>query len=205
MEGQYAALKVYLGQSGTLTAFEIRFSYNRGKDVKNQLVVLAKTDSGELLTPGNAEHLLFVPAYSKSLERIIDENEFADYQAQVIDEQTLQTEAELDNYLEQESDKLERWADDRRKVLMETVDELAEDIHQLKKASRQLASMAEKIQAKKELRKLERKRDDALHEYHESRKVIEQEEDRLLDEVAEKLELTCEVRNLFTIRWTLTH
>ncbi|PFG53670.1 helicase-like protein [Marinobacter sp. LV10R520-4] len=205
MEGQYAALKVYLGQSGTLTAFEIRFSYNRGKDVKNQLVVLAKTDSGELLTPGNAEHLLFVPAYSKSLERIIDENEFADYQAQVIDEQTLQTEAELDNYLEQESDKLERWADDRRKVLMETVDELAEDIHQLKKASRQLASTAEKIQAKKELRKLERKRDDALHEYHESRKVIEQEEDRLLDEVAEKLELTCEVRNLFTIRWTLTH
>ncbi|WP_026224252.1 SNF2-related protein [Marinobacter gelidimuriae] len=205
MEGQYAALKVYLDQSGTLTAFEIRFSYNRGKDVKNQLVVLAKTDSGELLTPGNAEHLLFVPAYSKSLERIIDENEFADYQAQVIDEQTLQTEAELDNYLEQESDKLERWANDRRKVLMETVDELAEDIHQLKKTSRQLASTAEKIQAKKELRKLERKRDDALHEYHESRKVIEQEEDRLLDEVAEKLELTCEVRNLFTIRWTLTH
>ena len=62
----------------------------------------------------------------------------------------------------------------------------------------------QEIAAKKALRKLERKRDDALSEYHQAKKTIEQEEDALLDEVSEKLELTKSVETLFSIRWTLT-
>ena len=48
---------------------------------------------------------------------------------------------------------------------MASVDELSDEISTLKKAARQLASTAEKVAAKKELRKLERKRDDALADY----------------------------------------
>lgn len=115
----------------------------------------------------------------------------------------LQTEKQLEKYFEQENDKLERWADDRRQALYVTVADLDAEIKALKNTARQLASTAEKVQARKELRKLERKRDDALSEYHESRKQIEQEEDALLDEVSEKLELKAEIETLFSIRWTL--
>ena len=205
LEGHYAALKPYIDQSGSMTAFEVRFSYNQGKAHSTCLVVLAQTDSGEQLTRENAEHLLCIPAKEAELINPIPERAFSSWRDQVIEEQTLLTEAQLDEYLEQESDKLERWAQDRRKALMVTVDELDEQIRIYKKEARQLASTAEKIQAKKELRKLERKRDDALAEYHESKKRIELEEDRLLDEVSAKLELTCQVKNLFTVRWTLTH
>jgi len=205
LEGHYAALKPHIGQTGTLTAFEIRFSYNQGKAHNTSLVVLAQTDNGEQLTRENAEHLLCIPAREAELETPILDSTFSSWRHEVIEEQTVQTEAQLDQYLEQESDKLERWAQDRQKAFMATVDELTEQIRVYKKEARQLASTAEKIQAKKELRKLERKRDDALAEYHESKKRIELEEDRLLDEVSEKLELTCKVKNLFTVRWTLTH
>ncbi|ERP92171.1 hypothetical protein Q666_11225 [Marinobacter sp. ES-1] len=205
LHGQYAALKEYIGQSGVLTAFEIRFTYNKGKTKSTRLVVLAQTDDGQKLTLENADHLMSVPARAETLSDSIPEELFADWKSQIVKAAEAETEAELDNYLEQESEKLERWAQDRRKALMATVDELDEQIRAYKKEARQLASTAEKIQAKKELRKLERKRDDALAEYHHSKKAIEHEEDRLLDEVSEKLELTCEIKELFTARWTLTH
>jgi hypothetical protein len=205
LHGQYAALKDYIGQSGTLTAFEVRFTYNKGRTQNTRLVVLAQTSDGRRLTLENADHLMSIPAREEPLSDAIPQRHFAEWQAQVVEEAEAETEAELDQYLEQESEKLERWAQDRRKALMATVDELDEQIRGYKKEARQLASTAEKIQAKKELRKLERKRDDALAEYHQSKKAIEQEEDRLLDEVSEKLELTCEIKELFTARWTLTH
>ena len=205
LHGQYAALKEYIGQSGVLTAFEIQFTYNRGKTKNTRLVALAQTDEGQKLTLENADHLMCVPARKQRLAAEVPAELFETWRSQIVEETEAETEAELDNYLEQESEKLERWAQDRRKALMATVEELDEQIRLYKREARQLASTAEKIQAKKELRKLERKRDDALAEYHQSKKQIEQEEDRLLDEVSEKLELTFEINELFTARWTLTH
>lgn len=205
LHGQYAALKEYIGQSGVLTALQIQFTYNQGKTKNTRLVVLAQTDDGQKLTLENADHLMSVPANKQPLTDAIPSETFEAWQAQVVQDAQTETEAELDDYLEQESGKLERWAQDRRKALMASVDELDEQIRVYRKETRQLASTAEKIQARKALRKLERKRDDALAEYHESKKQIEREEDRLLDEVSEKLELTCEIKALFTARWTLTH
>jgi len=152
-----------------------------------------------------SDHLMRIPATKQALTETIPSGMFDAWKSQIVEESKAETEVELNNYLEQESEKLERWAQDRRKALMATVDELDEQIRLYKKEARQLASTAEKIQAKKELRKLERKRDDALAEYHQSKKRIEQEEDRLLDEVSEKLELTFGIKELFTARWTLTH
>ena len=80
---------------------------------------------------------------------------------------------------------------------------MSAQIQKLKKEARQLAGAKDKIEAKKNLLKLERKRDDALAEYQAARKEIEKEEDKLLDEVSEKLELTCSLTQLFSVRWTL--
>ncbi|KEA62573.1 helicase (Snf2/Rad54 family) [Marinobacterium lacunae] len=202
-DGQYAALQPYIGQSGALQAINITFEYNRGRSRENRIVVLANTDSGEKLHPDHAEHLLSIPAALAAGVPEIDTLSFGSWVDSVVAAQRAATEQQLDQYLEQESDKLERWAQDKRQALMQSVEELDEQIRTFKRESRQLASTAEKIRAKKELRQLERKRDDALSEYHEAKKVIEREEDRLLDEVSEKLELSCTVDTLFTIRWTL--
>lgn len=201
--GQYAALKELVGQTGDLAVFNLTFSYNLGKTSSSQLFVIAKTDSGQKLSKENAAHLLCIPANETALDKSINEHDLAAQMDAEVAEQTLLKEEELDNYLEQESSKLERWAQDRRKALMETVDELDEQIRQLKKDARQLASTKDKIEAKKTLRKLERKRDDALTEYHSAKKEIELEEDKLLDEVSEKLQLSCKLTKLFSTRWTL--
>ena len=203
LEGNYAALKALAGQSGELAVFNLSFSYNLGKANSSQLFVVAQTDRGVVLSQENAAHLLCIPAQERALDTSINEQALTEKMDEVVETQKLLKEDELDNYLEQESGKLERWAQDKRKALMETVDELDEQIRQFKKDARQLASTKDKIEAKKSLRKLERKRDDALTEYHRAKKDIEQEEDKLLDEVSAKLELSCNLTQLFSARWTL--
>lgn len=203
LEGHYASLKRYIGQSGQLQLLNVQFTYNQNKTKENQLVALAVLDSGEKLSYEDAEHLLCIPSNQEQLSTVLKKEFFSGWSEEVVEEKTAMTKEKLDVYLEQESEKLERWAQDRRKALMQTVDELDEEIRLFKKETRQLDSTADKIKAKKELRKIERKRDDALSEYHESKKDIEKEEDKLLDEVSEKLELACHVDTLFTITWKL--
>lgn len=203
LQGQYAALKPLIGQSGVLQVVQIEYTYNHDKERPSQLFVLAKTDQGEALSYENAEHLMCIPAAGGSLNEPLSGTLFESKREELVNDQRAVKEVELDGYLEQETEKLERWAKDRRTALMTTVDELDEQIRQFKKETRQLASTKEKIEAKKALRKLERKRDDALGEYHEAKKVIEREEDKLLDEVSEKLQLECKTHILFSARWTL--
>lgn len=202
LQGHYSALKPLIGQSGNLQAVKLSFAFANTQE--SYVLVVAQTDAGEVLSQENAEHLLCIPAQVIDSNISIDEDVLSATLLEAINQKEEQTEQQLEAYFEQENEKLERWAEDRRKALMQTVDELDTEIKAYKKDARQLASTAEKIAAKKELRKLERKRDDALSEYHEAKKSIEQEEDKLLDEVSEKLELTKNVKALFSIRWTLT-
>ena len=204
LEGTYAGLLPYTGKSGNLQASVLSFTYNKGKTIERQLVVVANDDQGQPLSAENAEHLLCIPARIIDNEPTVNITSLEPLLKKVLDQKHIETVAQLDMFLEQESEKLERWADDRRKALMQTVEELDAEIKLFKKEARQLASTAEKIQAKKEMRKLERKRDDALSEYHQAKKAIEHEEDELLDEVSAKLELSVNVETLFSIRWTLS-
>ncbi len=200
--GLYSSLKQLIGQSGILQVVNLTFNF--AKIHENHLLVLAKTDAGQTLNQDDAAHLLSIPAEVQQNNIQLDNDLLSELLEIAVEEKQLQTEAQLEIYFEQENSKLDRWAEDQRKALMISVDELDAEIRAYKKDARQLASTAEKIAAKRDLRKLERKRDDALTEYHQAKKQIEQEEDNLLDEIQAKLELTQQIQPLFSIRWTLT-
>lgn len=201
--GQYKALEPRIGQSGYLMALKIDFSYNRGKEKDSRVFALACTDNGDHLTKEEAEHLLFIPANSQSLGHAPSPAELDLALEQLLAEQQGLKEEELDQFFAQEENKIERWKQDRDESYKATVAELDEEIRLFKREANKLASTREKIAAKKELRKLERKRDEALTDYHNAKKQIESEEDRLLEDIGEKLELVSQVTPLFTVRWTL--
>ncbi|NTV47627.1 MAG: DEAD/DEAH box helicase, partial [Chlorobiales bacterium] len=56
----------------------------------------------------------------------------------------------------------------------------------------------------KQLRELDRRRDEAWRSYDSTAKEIEQQKDTLLDTVEERLKQTIEEKTLFTITWSLT-
>jgi SNF2 family DNA or RNA helicase len=201
LDGHYAALQPYIGQSGILKVVKLSFAYAETRE--EHLLVMALTDAGERLTAEDAEHLLRVPATIIKSLSALDVSALQAIQETLESEKAAQTEAQLNVFFEQENTKLERWAEDRRQALFLTVEELDRAIKELKRDARQLDSLADKLVAKRQLKQKERERDDALNDYNQAKKHIEQQEDKLLDEIYEKLETTHKVEELFTVRWIL--
>ncbi|MFD2407113.1 hypothetical protein ACFSVK_17505 [Azorhizophilus paspali] len=114
-----------------------------------------------------------------------------------------QAEAANETYFEEETEKLERWAEDKRIGLDIRIRQLDQEIKEARKAVRQLETLQEKMSAKKALKKLERERDDLMLAYHEEKKKIEAEEDRLLEDIEQNLELSVRHERLFSLRWRL--
>ncbi len=199
-EGQHSALQVRLGQSGVMRIEKLTFRY--AGIAEEHLLVAAITDDGVVLPADEAEKLLRIPATSTPINEP-NTTTLIEVMETLRDKQAAETSEKLEQYFERENAKLERWADDRRQALQLTIDELDREIRELKRASRQLSSLQEKVQAKRRIKQKERERDRAMTEYHESKKEIEQQEDRLLDEIEAKLKLETTTETLFTIRWAL--
>ncbi len=200
-DGQYSDLLNLVGQSGELVVEKLIYS------MKNQtmeyLLLAAVTDAGESLPVESVDRLLLQPAQQVGSAVLRHEAILAG----LLDEQGQQVKArvdqDLDRYYTEETDKLDRWAEDRRLALDIRIKQLDQEIKEQRKAIRQLATLAEKRDAQRALKQLERERDNAMLNYHEEKKKIEVEEDRLLDDIDENLAMTDRRERLFTLRWEL--
>ena len=200
--GHYSDVKALLGQSGEMLVEKIRFSSK--KQSIEHLLIAACTDQGTVLAVRTAERLLqvsgqVIAAYGTFQHEI---NLLAELEQQTANHYQ-QVEVDNARYYEEENDKLEQWAEDRKVALDIRIKQLDMEIQEARKAARQVPSLQEKIQAKRELKRLEQERDQEVLNYHTEKKRIEAEEDRLLDEAAEMLEFKMVRERLFTIRWLL--
>ncbi len=200
--GHFSDVQALIGQSGELVVEKLTFTSKKQK--LEHLLVAAHTDQGEALAPRTAERLLQVPG------QVVASDFSTQYEtrllAQLVDNaDTHYQQAEADNarYYEEENGKLERWAEDRKIALDIRNKQLDVEIREARKAARQLPTLQEKINAKRELKRLEKERDELVLAYHEEKKKIEGEEDRLLDEAAAMLELSSARERLFAVRWAL--
>jgi len=107
------------------------------------------------------------------------------------------------NWFEEEIEKLNFWADDKRKGLKADLKEYDDQIALLKKDARLAANLPDKLDIQKRLRDMDKKRDAAWKEYDDAAKQIEKQKDVLLDTVEERLKQTIEEKKLFTIRWSI--
>lgn len=107
------------------------------------------------------------------------------------------------HWFDTKMDKLDRWAEDRRAGLKAELEELDQEIKEIKKAARLAPNLPEKLERQKELRKLETKRDEVWHSYDEASREIDRQKDALLDEVSKRLEQKSEQETLFTLRWKM--
>lgn len=106
-------------------------------------------------------------------------------------------------YFEKESDKLDKWAEDRRNSLRLSLKEMDEQIKELKKSARQAQSLPDKLAAQKKVRTLEKKREEAWHEYDKTGRAIEEEKDKLIETIEKKLSAKETLTELFTVCWCI--
>ena len=200
--GQWADVKNLIDKQGIIKVTKVKIGST--EETREHLLLSSVTDDGIDVHPETVERLLQLPvatipkASAFEVPAIIDELQNQQLTA-------FKTVVEQDNelYYSLEEEKLERWAEDRRVALDIRIKQLDQEIKEARKSARQLATLQEKMTAKKQLKQLERERDDVMLSYHEEKKKIEQEEDRLLEEIEARLAMDTQIIPLFTIRWQL--
>jgi superfamily II DNA or RNA helicase len=208
--GQYSDLRLLLDGAtpgtpvrGTLVVEKL--TLRTPKEERAALLLTAHHDDGHTLERGTCERLLSLPAqdvwpWEPTADVLSVTAGALDAQAQAV---LTETEADHARHYQAESDKLDRWAEDRRVALDLSIRQLDADIKDARRTLRQLVTLQDKLDARRVLQRLERERDQAMLTYHEEKKRIEAEEDRLLAEAESSLRITTQRERLFCIRWQL--
>ena len=195
-----AALKPLLGKSGILTLFQLAIN---GADEQDHLIFGAMTDSGRIVPEETARRFFDLPVKNISTKetkstKALKEEVSKRKQAILAELATKQA-----NWFEEEIEKLNFWADDKRKGFKSELKEFDDQIAVLKKEARLAGNLPDKLAIQKKLRDIDKKRDAAWKEYDNEAKLIEKQKDELLDSVEERLKQTIEEKTIFTIKWSM--
>mgnify|MGYP000704017549 FL=1 len=109
----------------------------------------------------------------------------------------------LGNFLNEEEERLDNWRDDARVSYDHEIKALTKEANDKKKQARAVQDLQNKIELQREASSLKRRADDLQHQLYTRLKEIDDERERMLDDIAEKLKLTPDRNILFTIRWSL--
>lgn len=107
------------------------------------------------------------------------------------------------SYYDEESEKLDLWADDKQTSFKSELKEYDDEIRVLKKQGRNAANLPEKLELEKKRRSLEKKRDEAWKQYDLASKQINEQKDALIDELGKRLQQQTELTNLFKVKWKI--
>ena len=195
-----SALEPYVGQSGWL---QIDLLTVTAADEEDFLLCAALTDDGETVDPATAQQLFALPAEVLPLSALPDavKNDLAartDYLAQQEINDLAQRNGDL---FDREMEKYDKWAEDCKRSLEKSIDDLDNSI-QLKKAeARKLTDLQEKIKAQREVKDLEKRRKDKRQNLYEEQDRISAKKEALLDKVQAALTQQTTREGVFLVRW----
>lgn len=197
---RYADLEPWIGQSGWLEVAKLAIDSVQPEE---HLLLSALNDAGQALEPESCDRLLRIPARLIGAPPLPDSALLEGLRSTQIEKKRVLAEQRNEQFFEEETEKLERWAEDCRVALDQEIKRLDQEIRDAKRALRQLSTLVEKTRAKREIKNLERERDEQMLNYYEEKKRISEEEERLLDQIEAKLDIRHHVDTLFVVRWQL--
>ncbi|UXK07024.1 DEAD/DEAH box helicase [Shewanella putrefaciens] len=192
---QINALQPLIGQSGVMSLHKLAIT---GAETEEHLVFVGVTDVGESLNTEQMRRLFSLSANDLGPASIADMSvQYAAQKQQILGD----VEGRYAAYFEQEMEKLDNWADDKRKGLKINLKDLDAQIKELKRLIRGSKNLPEKLAFQRKAQKLEKQRDEAWREYDEQAREVEQKKDSLLDIIEQKLQMNTSEQHIFSIRW----
>ena len=105
-----------------------------------------------------------------------------------------------DEFFEREDEKISKWAEDLKNSLSSEIVEIEKEIKEMQDVRRR-ASGKEKITLVKQLRELEKKRDEKEDELKNKRKEIDRRKNEILDDLILSSDMDSNYKHLFLIKW----
>ena len=198
-EQNHEPLNTLVGRQGELALYLHRI---QSLETEENLIFIGTTDSGESLTQDQMERLFELPAVTQK-EKVTLHRDFtqqAEEQASTILENYQQHKAQI---LNEEYDKLERWAKDRQNALRQQLNDLNKELQDLRRQKRISNDEMKKLELNRSITEKKREIEKADEQYRsESRKIDEQKEE-MMDEIEQKLRSQEKLIPLFQIRWQI--
>ena len=195
------ALKPLVGKSGCAVVDHLRLD---GEDVEDHLLMAAHTDDGAEMTGDQIRRLFDLPACVTSIGAAnLSTGVLGSVERRAAE--TLQAISEKQGkWFDEEMDKLDRWAEDKRAGLKADLREHDDALRFLKREARQAASLPDKLAIQKRIKVTETSREDAWRAYDNEAGTVEKAKDAIIDDVESRLGTTHFIRRVLTIRFNVT-
>jgi len=192
------------GKAGWLKVSLLRAETALGS--RDTIVIAASTDDGQILPQDTAERLFQVPATTGVVDVAYPADTMAAIDGEAMKAAQQEAENESRKWLDEETVKLEAYAEDLESANKRREKELKAEADAAKRALRgnQSLPLAEKIVEERRIKKLEQERDNLVFGSFQRLREIRREIDDKLNDVAAKLAITPKITPLMTIRWELT-
>jgi superfamily II DNA/RNA helicase len=200
--GNLADVAALRGKSGWMRV--ARLTLNTPARTFDELICAAFTDDSQPVHVETAARMMGVPAAlmgdasgaapEAELTGVLD-----DSQVEIVG----RAQERLGDFLNEEEERLDNWRDDARVSYDQQIKALTKEANEKKKLARAVQNLQEKVELQREAAALKRQADELQHQLYTRLKEIDDERERMLDEIADKLSLTPEMTTLFTIRWSL--
>ena len=164
------------------------------------------TEQGEEIAPDLVEHIWSIPGSVELTDTTIPAK-FIDQLEQIksiqINETTEQAKKEALRLFDEQVEKLDTWAEDMKLGLEREIQDLSQTIRLMKNEARKADTIEARLAAQREIKSnealLKRKRADLFAEHDR----IEEQKDRLTDNLEQLLSLRSEKQSLFTLKWRM--
>ncbi len=199
--GKLADVELLRGYGGWLAT--ARLTLDTPAKRYDDLIVVALTDDGGVVPRETAERLMQVPATAGQADGA---GPPANLDGLIADAQTAlvgAAQARLGDFLDEEETRLTHWQEDARVSYETKIKALGKEAKEKDKLARASVSLPEKVALQREAASLRRESDDLNHQLYTRLKEIDAERNRMLDEIAERLNLTPKLTPLFSARWSL--
>ncbi len=198
-----ADVRALVGKSGSLTIAKVRVE--AAGSIREQLSIACVDQDGTPVSKETVDRLFLVPAIVSAAKTETDPA----LMRQVEEEQTAAIRKEIDRqnaeWLDQESLKLDLYADDLEQASEVEIKSLETEIKAAKKALRANTSlgMAEKIAEQRRIKRLEDQRDEQRLNMFQKRREIRKEVDDMLDQIAASLEAEPQIIPILSVEWAV--
>ncbi len=188
------------GKSGTLIVQKLQI-HSLGTS-EDHLLAAALDSDGNVLDADITERLLGIPGFAEATAS--DQVVSGKLQLE-IDQQKLSIVTKLEvrnlSFFEQETEKLDAWADDLKIGLEREIKELDRQIKEARTLGKSAASLADKLHAQKGQRNLEGLRDKKRRELFQRQDEIQAKRDLLIEELERQLGQNITQNTLFISLW----
>jgi hypothetical protein len=193
------ALAPLVGASGSLSLSQMTINSIESED---HLIISANTDDGEKLNDNQTRRLFNLPGSIFS-SGAFSSGKLQDFYEQKKTKILSEIAERNSSFFDEEMNKLDKWADDKKTALDLTIKDTDTQIGILKAEIRKAAGLEQKVHLQRQIKDLEKKRTDMRRRLFDTQDEIDGQKESLLDSIEARMQQQIVEEELFTIRWRL--